>query len=55
MIVLFLSGMVAMIMMRTLHRDFNRRAHRLNMHTLAPYARIFHASNHHANFLVGLN
>ena len=24
MIVLFLSGMVAMIMMRTLHRDFNR-------------------------------
>ena len=26
MIVLFLSGMVAMIMMRTLHRDFNRCA-----------------------------
>jgi hypothetical protein len=32
MIVLFLSGMVAMIMMRTLHRDISKCAHAHRMH-----------------------
>ena len=41
MIVLFLSGMVAMIMMRTLHRDISKCA---RSQRLAPWGSCLHAS-----------